>query len=297
MFLITFPPCLPIFPIPPLSLHLFVCHPPDLIKYRTRRTRWRRTASALWPTEWFRSRGTLCTQISQWRSENHHPGLSRARERREEDEGKRREEEILLEGNGEDTYPKHLDRCGSEGEGKQPQAHHGLFLPLYLRLILCVCVFFLKITAISQTRTQALSSCNFFSSSQWLHTSYRYQSVTSQLTSVDQKLQYQQLKLESPSVFNRFADWRASNDISTEDIDWTCWRKFHPKLNFWTASSRISWSIWQRSYWQNEKKWALFMEKYLLVWEWNVLNMSSSEHSQWRSGEWVFPLEESCNMK
>ena len=67
--------------LPPLSLSVSVLHPPDLIKSRTRRTRWRRTASALWPTDRFRSRGILCTQISLWRSAKRRPGLSRAKER------------------------------------------------------------------------------------------------------------------------------------------------------------------------------------------------------------------------
>lgn len=68
-------------PIPPFSLFLSVFHSSDSIKYRTQRTRWRRMASALWPTDWFRSRGILCTQISLWRSASHHPGLLKARKR------------------------------------------------------------------------------------------------------------------------------------------------------------------------------------------------------------------------
>lgn len=79
LFLTIFFHCLPIslYPLPPF----FVFHSPDLIRYRTRRTRWRRTASALWPTDWFRSKGILCTQISLWRSANPRPGLLRAKER------------------------------------------------------------------------------------------------------------------------------------------------------------------------------------------------------------------------
>lgn len=70
-----------------LSSHFsffFCLFSPDLIKYRTRRTQWRKTASARSPTDWCRWRGTRCTQISLWRSANHRRGLSRARERERE---------------------------------------------------------------------------------------------------------------------------------------------------------------------------------------------------------------------
>lgn len=96
-------------PFPFTSLYLFTPHShlslsADLIKYRTRRTRWRRTASALSPTDWFRSRGTLCTQISLWRSANHRPGRSRARER-ERGGGKMRDK-----GGKKSTYKKGTKR-------------------------------------------------------------------------------------------------------------------------------------------------------------------------------------------
>lgn len=68
-------------PLSHLSLPFCAFCPADLIKYRTPRTQWRRMASALWPTDWFRSRGILCTQIFLWKSANHHPDRSRAKER------------------------------------------------------------------------------------------------------------------------------------------------------------------------------------------------------------------------
>lgn len=55
--------------------------------------------SALWPTDWFRSKGILCTQISLWRLAGHHLDLLKARERETgEEEGK--DAYLLLENTG-----------------------------------------------------------------------------------------------------------------------------------------------------------------------------------------------------
>lgn len=81
----------------------FFCHPTPsagLIKSRTRRTQWRRTASALWLTGWFRSRSIPCTQTSPWRLENHRRGRSRAKRSRR----------------GVRQVHAHLDRCWESEE-------------------------------------------------------------------------------------------------------------------------------------------------------------------------------------
>lgn len=73
-------------PLSPISLYFLLSLPPDSIKFKTRRTQWRRMASVPWPTEWFRSRSTLSTQISLWRLANHHLGLLKAKQRERERE-------------------------------------------------------------------------------------------------------------------------------------------------------------------------------------------------------------------
>lgn len=82
-------------------------------------------------------------------------------------------EESFMDGNKEKTYPRHLDRCGSGGEREKSQAHHSLSLSLLFFTHFSVSLRFQL--AISVTRTQALSTYDFFQTANGrLHTSYLY---------------------------------------------------------------------------------------------------------------------------
>lgn len=139
--------------------------PLDSTKYRTPRTQWRRTASALWPTDWFKSRSILCTRTSPWRSASHHLGPLRAR----------RNEREKVDDVGEDATGLARGRCERrELKGRKEnwecltgiwknmklkireqnlsQAHHSVSFCLVSTLFSLIFLSF---------RTQALSTNNF----------------------------------------------------------------------------------------------------------------------------------------